>query len=252
MTTDWMPGAERIESAAFGGYDGLLAGAMQPIAVVNHIMQGYQSTMIEWARQRPASGETLDQAIAAGRVVPKSAHITIGRGGRVVQHVGVRDAAWHAGGINAPSWGPARSGTNPNRYTIGIEHEGFSVSPPYPFDYVYSAANPWPREMVEASIAVHRWLLGELGITAGPETVIGHNRIDSVTRAFDPGPQWPRERVIAALSGRSVAALPPPLSPADPRWPEIGLALYGMLGRGTRPLSYDGDWELHELRIAKA
>lgn len=185
----WMPGVEHVPTEAFG-YADLAQGSMQPIAVMSHVMQGYQRTMLAWARERPSS-------------TPKSAHFTIGREGHVAQHVGIFDAAWTAGYVAHPSWPLYRPGTNPNRYLVHIEHEGFSAPPGYGFDFVYDDARPWPDAMVAASIEVQRWVLAQTGIEAGPLTVIGHRETDSVNRALDPGSAWPQARIIEALRASS-------------------------------------------------
>lgn len=187
----WMPGVEHVPTEAFG-YADLAPGWMQPIAVMSHVMQGYQRTMLAWARERPSS-------------TPKSAHFTIGREGHIAQHVGIFDAAWTAGYVARPSWALYRPGTNPNRYLVHIEHEGFSAPPGYGYDYVYDEARPWPEAMVTASIAVQQWVFKQTGIEAGPLTVIGHRETDSVNRALDPGSAWPQARIIAALRGASEA-----------------------------------------------
>jgi len=182
----WVPGIEHVPTQAFG-YADVAPGSMRALAVMSHIMQGYQRTMLAWANERPYA-------------TPKSAHFTIGRGGRVVQHVGIFDPAWAAGYVNRPTWPLYRAGTNPNKYLIHIEHEGFSVPPGYGFDYVYTSARPWPASMVEASIEVHRWVFDQLDLEPAPPTITGHFEVDAVNRANDPGLLWPRKTVIEALS----------------------------------------------------
>lgn len=167
--TDWAPFAERIESAAVGG-------PIQPIAALSHIMQGAQATMIAWARERPA-------------VTPVSAHFTIGKTGRIVQHVSIRRQAWHAGRLDigaAPTWRLLPPGGNPNDFAVGIEHEGFS-------------GEVWPELQIEATIRVHRWLFDELKLIPSTDTVIGHFETAPRSRAHDPGPTWPRGRILEAL-----------------------------------------------------
>ena len=166
---EWMPGVERIETAAMGG-------TIVPRGVMSHVMQGWQATMIRWARERP-------------RATPKSAHFTIGRDGRIVQHVPIRRQAWHAGRLDPdapPQWSLLPPGANPNDHAVGIEHEGFS-------------GEPWPEPQVEATISVHRWLFAELGLVPSEETVIGHFMTAPASRAADPGPTWPRDRILHAL-----------------------------------------------------
>lgn len=63
-----------------------------------------------------------------------------------MQLVKDEDAAWHAGGVNKPSW-PLYDGTN-HRYTIGIEHEGM------PCDGL-------TEEQYEASLWLHRQLISK-------------------------------------------------------------------------------------------
>lgn len=173
-----MPDVERVPTAAVGG-------EITPRGVMSHVMQGWQATMIRWARERP-------------RVTPKSAHFTIGRDGRIVQHVPIRRQAWHAGRLDPgepPRWSLLPPGANPNDYAIGIEHEGFS-------------GEPWPDAQVQATIRVHRWLFAELGLVPSEETVIGHFVTAPASRAADPGPTWPRARILDALrDGDSPAVL---------------------------------------------
>lgn len=87
-------------------------GMCDPIAVVNHIMQGYHQTALEWSRQGHYGA---------------SWHFTIARDGRVWQHLDLNDGGYHAGiGRNrTPSWKLWKGHDfNINGYTIGIEHEG--------------------------------------------------------------------------------------------------------------------------------
>ena len=180
----WMPDVDHVEAVGSYGYSVVAAGSMKPIAVINHVMQGYQETMIRWAAEK------------TGRV---SAHFTIGRDGRIVQHVGIFDPAWHAGRVESPTWPLYKRTSNPNYYTIGVEHEGFSAVPMYRYDYVYDEDHRWPEPMAEASISVHRWIVDQTGIVPSVETIIGHNETATRSRADDPGEMWPRYRTIEAL-----------------------------------------------------
>ena len=187
-----MPDVERIESAAQGA-------AIEPRAVMSHIIQGFQSEMIRWARERPAANL-------------KSAHFTIGRDGRIVQHVGIRRQAWHAGRLDPgrpPVWRLLPAGGNPNNFAVGIEHEGFS-------------GEDWPEAQILAAIRVHRWLFSELGLIPSEDTVIGHFMTAPASRAHDPGPGWPRARIIEALrsagpvSDSSAGRVTEPAEPTEP------------------------------------
>lgn len=214
-TRGWCPFAERIETEAQGGY-GIPPGQMQPIAVVNHIMQGFQRTMIAWAQERPARTEA-------------SAHFSIGRDGRLVQHVSIFTSAWHAGRLDSgrnPTWALWVPGMNPNANTVGIEHEGFSVAPGHAYDYVYGQSQPWPAPMVEASIRVQEWICEQAWIVPGEHTIIRHGDLAPASRRDDPGATWPRTMMLASLRAvvdrtrtPSPPTPPPPPVPAPPSVP---------------------------------
>ena len=213
LVAGWMPDVERIPTAAVGG-------EITPRGVMSHVMQGWQATMVRWARERP-------------RVTPKSAHFTIGRDGRVVQHVPIHRQAWHAGRLDPgepPRWSLLPPGANPNDYAIGIEHEGFS-------------GEPWPEPQVWATIRVHRWLFAELGLVPTEETVIGHCLTAPASRATDPGPTWPRARILAALRDDDRPAV---LTRAD--YDRAALRAYlGVRGHSYR-VRDDEQWQYIEIR----
>ena len=179
----WLPGIERIESLACGPTD------LRPIAIMSHIMEGWQRTMIAWAEERP-------------RVHMKSAHFTIGRTGRIVQHVPLNKRSWAAGVITGkPTWSGYRRGVNPNSQVINIEHEGFHTK-------------PWTQKMTAASIRLQKMLCAELNIAPSYDTIIGHFETSTINRANDPGKHWPREQIVRALGGQPpVAAKPAPAMP---------------------------------------
>ena len=224
MSNIWMPGVEVIQTAAFGGY-----GEIKPIAVINHIMQGHQSTMIKWAKERPA-------------VTQKSAHFTISRSGRIVQHVPINQASWTSGRVKQPTWKLLRYvnslPANPNSYVINIEHEGFSIPPDYGYDYVYSDSKPWPEAMVIASIEVQRWVCAQLEIEPNEDTITGHSVIDSIDRAFDPGTYWPKARVLQAIKD---GIRPPPINKTR--------AYYAIYRGEATPIRREGKYGVYELKV---
>ena len=177
-----MPDIDHIGTTMYG-YTDVPPETMKPIAVINHIMQGYARTMIDWATNNS---------------VQKSAHFIIDREGNITQTVSIYSPAWHAGRTAIESW-KSFPGGNPNKYTVGIEHEGFSVDPGYGYDYIYDGS--WPEAMMDASAKVHKWILGELSLDANDQTVIGHFETDAVSRANDPGPQWSREDLLSRING---------------------------------------------------
>ena len=206
ISDGWMDGVERVPTPEFG-YPDMPAYSMWPKAVMSHVMQGYQSTMLLWAQDGLYQG--------------KSAHFTIGRDGRIVQHVSIWDPAWHAGDVANPTWANYIPGSNPNRSVIGIEHEGFSIPPGYGYDYLYSASEPWPEAMIEATIKVHQWVFEAIrtydtSVVPGPDTIITHSMTNTVSRPQDPGDLWMstvRPRILKAFDP-AVDAPPPVVQPA--------------------------------------
>ena len=193
----WMPDVDHIGTTMYG-YTDVPPDTMEPIAVINHIMQGYARTMIEWAETNS---------------VQKSAHFIVDREGNITQTVSIYSPAWHAGRTAKTTW-KSFPGGNPNKYTVGIEHEGFSVDPGYGYDYIYDGS--WPEAMMDASAKVHKWILGELSLDANDQTVIGHFETDAVSRANDPGPQWSREDLLSRITGSEDSSSPAPsVDPAE-------------------------------------
>ena len=136
------------------------------------------------------------------------------RGGAISQYVGIFDAAYHASRLDPgarPTWTGYQEGRNLNKYTIGIEFEGFSVPPPYGYDYVYSTDAPWPEPMIEAGIRIHRWIFEQVdAMEPSPASVIGDREIAPPSQRPAPGDLWPQERIIAMC--RRVASVAGPLS----------------------------------------
>lgn len=136
-------------------------GENRPAAVVLHVMAGHARTALEWAK---------------GGHFGASWHYTVARDGSVYQHLEHADGGYHAGipgDAPRPTWGRWRGhGVNVNRYTIGIEHEGF---PGEPFAPAQAAAS---RDLC-------RWLAGELGIRLDYDHFPPHAAIDVVNRPND-------------------------------------------------------------------
>ncbi len=140
------------------------AGRNRPLAVVLHVMQGYQRTARRWAE--------------AGHF-GQSWHYSIGRDGSVMQHLDHEDGGYHAG-ITAfkersypPRW-PLWKGPriNVNHYTIGIEHEGF-------------AGEQFTLAQAMASRRLCRWLASVLDIPLDRDHFAPHAVIDTRDRAHD-------------------------------------------------------------------
>ena len=142
------------------------------IAIVDHITAGLMPGCLSWMRNPAAKA---------------SAHYLITRAGVIYQLVKEADTAWHAGEVKRPSW-RLYDGTNPNRYTIGIEHEG-------------KAGDALTEAQYQATLWLHRQLVQKYGIPADQDYIIGHYRIDSVNRPNCPGPGFPWGRLFADLKG---------------------------------------------------
>ena len=205
--TGWMPGVARIPSNEWG-YPDIAEDGMYPQGVINHAMQGFRSTMDAWAIKNESQG--------------RSAHFGVNRKGEIAQYVSIWNPAYHAGSVVYPDgWGQTmlgRHGANPNKWSIGIECEGFSQVIAGA-DYVYSATNPWPESMVQAVIGIHLWVFSScewlVNATDKQDRVLTHSQFDTRTRANDPGALW-----IANVKPRVIQALvaPPIVIPEiDPR-----------------------------------
>lgn len=175
---DWYPEANRIPLPETAYWP----RANEPIAVVHHIAEGYWSTL-------------TDPGFWSSR--GSSVHFAVSKAGEVAQLVPLSGAAWGNGLVQNPSW-PLLTPENPNKYTVSIEHEGFT-------------GQPWPAEQVAATIRLTAWILDGIGAVAGVDTVIGHYRIDSVDRRNCPGSGWPvtdiLEQLGAGLDDESAAAV---------------------------------------------
>jgi N-acetyl-anhydromuramyl-L-alanine amidase AmpD len=140
------------------------------IAIVDHVTAGYMPGCLNWLCNPKAQA---------------SAHYLVTKDGRIFQLVKDENTAWHAGMVNRPCW-QLYDGTNPNYYTIGIEHEGF------PNEDLTEA-------QYQASLSLHRLLVQRYEIPIDEEHIIGHYRIDSVRKANCPGPKFPWDRLFNDL-----------------------------------------------------
>lgn len=111
-------------------------------------------------------------------------HFSVGRDGKVMQHLDFADGGYQAG-IPAtapkPTWPLWRGhGQNVNTYTIGIEHEGFS-------------GDGFTEAQRQASKKLCQWLAMELDIPYARVHFPPHADIDVVNRVNDFGPPAYRE-----------------------------------------------------------
>lgn len=188
----WMPGVERVETAAQGGY-GVATGQFHAKAVCCHVIEGWLSTMKMWARERPPHHEA-------------SYHFVTALDGHIVQFVRIDNTAWHAGRrdyvdasgrlvssrapgarIVEPTWPLWNKASNPGAETVAIAREGFSV-------------NPWTPEQVDATVRIAAWVMEQHGLAPSAETLIGHYELNPRTRTNDPGWGWDKDVLLALLS----------------------------------------------------
>ena len=140
------------------------------IAIVDHITAGLMPGTLSWLQNPSAQA---------------SSHYLVTKTGEIYQLVADENTAWHAGEVNNPSWS-LYDGTNPNRYTIGIEHECLS-------------GGELTEAQYQAALWLHRQLMAKWGISADSDHIIGHYQIDSVNRPNDPGGSFPWDRLFADL-----------------------------------------------------
>ncbi|CFX70436.1 N-acetylmuramoyl-L-alanine amidase domain [Syntrophomonas zehnderi OL-4] len=147
-------------------------GGKKIIAIVLHITAGLFPGCLGWMRNPAAKA---------------SVHYLITKTGEIYQLVQDTDTAWHAGIVNKPTW-ILYDGSNPNRYTLGIEFECLAGG-----------------ELTETQYQAGLWLISSLTekykIPVDQEHIIGHYRIDSVDRPNDPGPYFPWGRLFHDLIG---------------------------------------------------
>lgn len=178
--TGWMPDVERAETAAQGGYS-VEDGEMKATAVVIHVIEGWLTTMIEWARERPVHHQA-------------SYHFVVGLSGAVTQFVPIFTPAWHAGRRDdgtPPTWSGWDPPRNPGGHTVAIAREGF-------------ASHDWAPVQIRATVEVCKWVMARHGIIPAVENLIGHYELNPVSRAHDPGGDWDKLEMIAAIIGDPV------------------------------------------------
>lgn len=138
-------------------------------AIVDHITAGNYPGCLNWMQNPQAKA---------------SAHYLVTKAGEIYQLVKDEDTAWHAGVVKKPNW-KLYDGTNPNRYTIGIEHESFDGS--------------LTEDQYQATLWLHKYLNQKHGIPVDTDHIIGHFRINSVDKANCPGPKFPWDRLLRDL-----------------------------------------------------
>lgn len=145
-------------------------GIWKPKAIVIHLMDGTLKGTDAWFN-------TTGSGV--------SAHYGIGTLGDIHQYVADQDTAYHAGVIHNPSWPELIKNTNPNYYTLGIEHEG-------------RAGDSFSIMQQSASVLLVKQLAADYSIPLDTLHIIGHHEIYDGHNC--PGPGWNKEEYIKALN----------------------------------------------------
>lgn len=163
-------------------------GGHVPIAIVDHISSGSMSSMDSWFTSK-------------GNIV-SSAHFGVSRAGEIHQYVPIERMAWANGltvsGIQQAT-APlikAESPTNPNKYTVSIEHEGTDGT----LTEAQFAASVWLHQYIASEV---KRIYGK-DLLLDSKHVIGHFQVDPIRKPFCPGPKFPWERLYAALKPKEV------------------------------------------------
>lgn len=149
------------------------------IAVVEHIAVGAMAGIFPTFNQHFADPSQR-----------KSSHFAVSKTGTIEQYVSIDDTAYGNGWIDRPSWVDLIPQTNPNLYTISIEHEGVE-------------ADLWTSAEVEAEVKLLRWIALETKLVYVPgRTLIGHHEITFSTPC--PGPWVPYNVLATGANGTPV------------------------------------------------
>lgn len=144
------------------------------IAIVDHITAGLMPGTLTWMQNPLAKA---------------SAHYLVTRKGEIYQLVREEDTAYHAGVVNKPNWA-LYDGSNPNYYTIGIEHEGYKNQ---------GGDGSLTEAQYKATLWLHKRLIAKWGLMVTLDHIIGHCRIDSVNRSLCPGVNFPWKEIFTDL-----------------------------------------------------
>jgi N-acetylmuramoyl-L-alanine amidase len=145
------------------------------IAICNHITAGQFPGCQNWLCNPKAKA---------------SSNYLITRTGKIIQLVKDEDTAWANGGVNKPSW-TLYDGTNPNRYTISIEHEGYGFN---------GGDGNLTEQQYKATLCLHRQLINKWNIPIDRNHIIGHFEIDKINRPNCPGKAFPWDRLMKDLT----------------------------------------------------
>lgn len=158
-----------------------------PVMIVNHVTSGTGSSAHNWFT-------SPNNKVA-------SAHFLVWEDGRVTQYVDIKEMAW-ANGLTTDripkaksSYVRSRPNTNPNKYSISIEHAGYT--------------GELTEAQFNATVALQKYIISEVkriwGVTipVNRTHIVGHFEVDPIRKPNCPGPKYPWSRLMKALGGTS-------------------------------------------------
>lgn len=175
-------------------------GDYRPEAVVWHITAGSGASALSWLTN-PASNASANYVITEDGKIHELVNPEAGQQG----------AAWANGDVQQPNLGNAliaswvKTGTNPNRRCVSIEHAGQSSA---------GKGGSLTPAQVEATIALTAWLCQRFGIAPDRQHIMPHAWVNSVTRPNCPGFSEQEWNGWVARIKALVAPLPQPDPPA--------------------------------------
>jgi hypothetical protein len=206
MSDGWFPEAERQPSPNHEARNAPIKAACL------HIMQGGLQGSIDYMNSKGLS-----------------AHFCVGKNGRIVQMVSIKETAYTNGltwdSVNkrwltpsdpprpvTPAWPEITPGLNPNRNTVTIEHEGFT-------------GQPLTAEMQAADRKLLKWIASETGLVyVAGHTLIGHRHINPLDKARCPGTAF--DLAAIALDANTAATPPSRYFPQTNQWMGNAFLLY--------------------------
>ena len=152
-------------------------GGFKIIGICNHITTGTASSALNWFQDPQAKA---------------SCHFLVCKDGSIIQLVGESNQSWCQGIINKPT---AKiyfdnNSENPNKYLIGIEHEGT--------DGTLTDAQ------YKATLELHLYLIKKYSIIIDRDHILGHYQLDSVTRAYCPGINFPWIKLMQDINSSQI------------------------------------------------
>ena len=149
---------------------------MKVDCIVLHIAQGSIQALHNWA--------------VSPNNKSSSWHYGIAKDGTIYHYCPNQLAAWTQGRVlNPTAWivKDKYKGINPNRYCIGIEHEGLT-------------GQPWTDKMYKADAEVIKYLCKTYDIPMDRKHIIGHYEIDSVNKRGCPGTGFSFDKLFNLLN----------------------------------------------------